>query len=162
MTFLRFFVVFGRFPVPLCSILPHIKVIVNDICDNKCNKHKADFGGNYCVEYDGITKPPCVACVGSVSKGITLRRNSLMPTQPNVATPVRLFSCTAVNDTYDFFLFFFGNSDAFQSLTGTAVRTNQRLIISSGKGRNALIFHAAIGTNPHCFFSRFHFLHPFR
>ena len=91
----------------LCSILPHIKGIVNDICDNKCNKHKADFGGNYCVEYDGNTKPPVWLVWGGVSKGITLRRNPNIPTQGNVAAYVRLFSCTAMNDADYLFLFFF-------------------------------------------------------
>lgn len=85
-----------------------------------------------------------------------------MPTQPNVAACVRLFSCIAMNDAYDFILFFLGNTHAFQSLTGTAVRTNQRLAVSSGKGRNALIFYAAARANSYHFFSCFHFLHPFR
>ncbi len=85
-----------------------------------------------------------------------------MPTQPNVAAAVRLFCLVAVNDAHNFILFFFGNPDAFQCLTGTAVRTNQRLVVSSGKCRNAMIFYATMRTNSRCFFSRFHFLHPFR
>ena len=122
---------FRSVALALCSILPHIKGIVNNICDNKCNKHKADFIGNYCVEYDGITKPPVWLVWGGISKGITLRRFSLMPTQPNVAACVRLFSCTAMNDAYDFILFFFGNSDTFQCLSCSAVWTYHNLAVIS-------------------------------
>ena len=68
-----------------------------------------------------------------------------MPTQPNVAAAVRLFCLVAVNDAYDFILFFFGNPDAFQCLTGAAVGTNQRCSIRSGKGRSFAVFLSTQG-----------------
>ena len=56
-----------------------------------------------------------------------------MATQPNVAACVRLFCPIAMNDADDFFRFFRGDSQGFKSLTGSAVGTNQRFIIRSGK-----------------------------
>lgn len=79
-----------------------------------------------------------------------------MPTQPNVAAAVRLFCLVAVNDADDFFLFFLGNSDAFKCLSGSAVGTNQRCSIRSGKGRSFAVFLSAQGAGSDFMVISFH------
>ena len=67
-----------------------------------------------------------------------------MSTQPNEAACVRLFCPIAMNDADDFFRFFRGDSQGFKSLTGSAVGTNQRFIIRSGKCRSSMIGTTAL------------------
>ena len=79
-----------------------------------------------------------------------------MSPQPNVAAAVRLFCLVAVNDAYDFILFFFGNPDAFKCLASTAVGADKRCSIRSGKGRSFAVFLSTQGAGSDFVFISFH------
>ena len=62
----------------------------------------------------------------------------------------------AVNNTDDFFLFFLGNTHAFQSLSDSAVRTDQRFVVGSGKCRNTGVGFSAKWADCRNWLIRFH------